>query len=71
MIVAELSAKSYVGTISGMNVTKDLMIDPTNSIKDVVHFMIPKPVVMQIASHVNKSGQVGDGLMKFTLKPTV
>lgn len=61
----------YVGTINGMDVTKDLMIDPTNSTKDVVHFMIPKPVVMQIAQHVNKIGQAGDGLMKFTLKPTV
>lgn len=46
---SELAAKSYVGTINGMNVTKYLMIDPTNSTKDVVHFMIPKPIVMQIA----------------------
>ncbi|MPZ07346.1 MAG: hypothetical protein GEU26_13180 [Nitrososphaeraceae archaeon] len=68
---SELTAKSYVGTINGMNVTKDLMIDPTNSTKDVVHFMIPKPVIMQIAEQVNKNGQTADGLMKFTFKPTV
>ena len=54
-----------------MNVTKNLMIDPTNSTKDVVHFMIPKPVVMEIAQQLNKVGQAGDGLMKFTLKPTI
>jgi hypothetical protein len=54
-----------------MNVTKNLMIDSTNSTKDVVHFMIPKPVVMQIAQQVTKNGQAGEGLMKFTLKPTV
>ena len=66
-----LTSKSYVGTINGMNVTKDLMIDPTNSTKDVVHFMIPKPVIMQIAEQVNKNGQAADGLMKFTFKPTV
>jgi hypothetical protein len=66
-----LSADSYVATINGMNVTKDLMIDPTNSTKDVVHFMIPKPVVMEIAKQVNKSGQAGDRIMKFTLRPTV
>ena len=47
------------------------MIDPTNSTKDVVHFMIPKPVVMQIAEQVNKSGQAKEGLMKFTFKPTL
>jgi hypothetical protein len=68
---SELSSESYVGTINGMNVTKDLMVDPTNSTKDVVHFMIPKPVVMEIAQQVTKSGQAGDGLMKFTLKPSV
>jgi hypothetical protein len=68
---SELSSESYVGTINGMNVTKDLMVDPTNSTKDVVHFMIPKPVVMEIAQQVTKGGQAGDGLMKFTLKPSV
>jgi hypothetical protein len=68
---SELSSGSYVGTINGMNVTKNLMLDPTNSTKDVVHFMIPKPVVMEIAQQVAKSGQAEDGLMKFTLKPTV
>jgi hypothetical protein len=68
---SERSAESYVGTINGINVTKNLMIDSTNSTKDVVHFMIPKPVVMQIAQQVTKNGQAGEGLMKFTLKPTV
>ncbi len=68
---SELVANSYIGTINGVDVTKDLVIDPTNSTKDVVHFMIPKPVVMQIAEQVNKSGQAKEGLMKFTFKPTV
>jgi hypothetical protein len=54
-----------------MNVTKNLMLDPTNRTKDVVHFMIPKPVVLEIAQQVTKSGQAEDGLMKFTLKPSV
>ncbi|MGA9317236.1 MAG: hypothetical protein WBV84_04190 [Nitrososphaeraceae archaeon] len=68
---SELVANSYIGTINGIDVTKELMIDPTNSTKDVVHFMIPKPVVMQIAEKVNKSGQAKEGLMKFTFKPTL
>ena len=68
---SELVANSYVGTINGIDVTRDLMTDPTNSTKDVVHFMISKPVVMQIAEQVNKSGQAADGLMKFTFKPVV
>ncbi|MGH9924596.1 MAG: hypothetical protein ACRD5B_04390 [Nitrososphaeraceae archaeon] len=68
---SELTAKSYVGTINGIDVTENLMIDPTNSTKDVVHFMISKPVIMQIAEQVNTNGQAADGLMKFTFKPTV
>jgi hypothetical protein len=53
------------------NQPQDLMIDPSNSTKDVVHFGIPKPDVMEIAKLVNKRDQEGDGLMKFTLKLTI
>jgi hypothetical protein len=49
MSLQEIEKISDVGTMDDMDVTKDLMIDPTNSTKDVVHFMIPKPVIMQIA----------------------
>jgi hypothetical protein len=45
---SELVANSYIGTINGIDVAKDLMIDPTNSTKDVVHFMISKPYFKQI-----------------------
>jgi hypothetical protein len=70
--LSELVARSYTGTINGINITKNLMIDPTNSTKDVVHFMIPKPVVMQIAQQVNKGENVAnDRLMEFTFKPTL
>ena len=47
------------------------MLDPTNRTKDVIHFMIPKPVVLEIAQQVTKSGQAEDGLMKFTLRPSI
>jgi hypothetical protein len=67
-----LVAGSYMGTINGVDVTKNLMLDPTNSTKDIVHFMIPKPVVMQIAQQVNKAEHAAnDGLMKFTFKPVL
>jgi hypothetical protein len=35
---SELVARSYTGTINGIDVTKNLMIDPTNSTNDGVHF---------------------------------
>ena len=69
---SSLASKSYIGTINGIDVTKNLMVDPTNRTKDVVHFMIPKPAVMQIAQQVDKNGQAAasNGLMKFTLAPS-
>lgn len=70
---SSLASKSYIGTINGIDVTKDLMVDPTNKTKDVVHFMIPKPVVIQIAQQVNKinGAQVSNELMEFSLRPAI
>jgi hypothetical protein len=37
-----------------------------------VHFMLPKPEIIQIAEQVNKNGQAvaSDGLMEFSLAPS-
>ena len=69
---SSLASKSYIGTINGIDVTKNLMVDPTNRTKDVIHFMIPKPAVIQIAQQVSNNGQVAasNGLMEFTLAPS-
>ena len=67
---SSLASKSYIGTINGINVTKNLMVDPSNRTKDVVHFMLPKPVVIQLAEQVNKNQSASNGLMEFTLQPT-
>jgi hypothetical protein len=45
-----------------------LMIDPTNSSKEVVHFMIPKDGLISIAENVNKKGNSTSGLINFGLK---
>lgn len=73
---SELVAKSYTGIINGIDVTKNLMLDDSNSTKNVVHFMLPKPVVLQIAEQVNNNingtqttTTSSDSLMKFTLEP--
>jgi hypothetical protein len=67
-----LASQSYTGTINGTDVTKNLMVDPSNSTKNVVHFMLPKPAIIQIAEKVNKDGQAAasDGLMEFSLTPS-
>ena len=72
---SEFAAKrSYVGTVNDMDVTKNIVLDDTDPQKDVIHFMIPKPTVIQIAEQVNnKTGQTSSSpsneLMKFTLQP--
>jgi hypothetical protein len=67
-----LASNSYVGTINNIDVTKNLMVDPSNSTKNVVHFMLPKPAIIQIAEEVNNNGQAAasDGLMEFSLTPS-
>jgi hypothetical protein len=60
---------SYVGKVNGIDISKDVMLDNTNPSKDVIHVMIPKNTVIQLADQVNKSGQASAGLMKFTLQP--
>src|ERR671915_174909 len=67
-----LASLSYTGTINGTDVTKNLMVDPSNSTKNVVHFMLPKPAIIQIAEEVNNNGQAAasDGFMEFSLTPS-
>jgi hypothetical protein len=67
-----LASQSYTGTINGIDVTKNLMVDPSNSTKNVVHFMLPKPAVIQIAQEINNNGRMeaSNGLMEFSLAPS-
>jgi hypothetical protein len=48
------------------------MVDPSNSTKNVVHFMLLKPAVIQIAEEVNNDGQAAasEGLIEFSLTPS-
>jgi hypothetical protein len=50
---SELDSKSYVGTVNDTDVTKNLMLDDSNITKNVIHFMLPKLAVMQIAEQIN------------------
>jgi hypothetical protein len=67
---SELASVSYIGKVNGIDVTKNLMLDDSNSTKNVIHFMLPKPVVMQIAEQVNNNGQDSNKLMQFSLEPS-
>src|ERR687889_658452 len=67
-----LASQSYTGDITGVDVTKSLMVDPSNSTKNVIHFMLPKPAVIQIAEEINNNGNAAasNGLMEFSLSPS-
>ena len=62
--------QSFSGEVNDIPLpAKMLMIDATNSSKDVVHFMIPKDGIISLAENVNRNGSDISGLMKFELKP--
>ena len=67
---SELASVAYVGKVNGIDVTKNLMLDDSNSTTNVIHFMLPKFIVMQIAEQVNKNGQASGELMQFSLEPS-
>ena len=61
--------KSYLATVNGVDVSKNIMIDDTKRDMDIIHFMLPKNQLIQVADEVNKNGQAPSGLMKFALQP--
>ncbi|MFL6346219.1 MAG: hypothetical protein ACJ71A_12355, partial [Nitrososphaeraceae archaeon] len=60
---------SYSGTVNSIDISKNIMLDNTNPEMDIIHVMIPKNNLIQLADQVNKNGQAYTGLMKFTLQP--
>jgi hypothetical protein len=72
-----LAANGYKGTVNNIDLTnKSLLVDRTNSSKDVVHIMLTKPTVMDIAQKIveNNSNiqnnQSKTTEMTFTLSPS-
>ncbi len=68
---SSFSAQNYSGKVNGIPAGKMLMIDPSNSTKDVIHFMIPKNELISIAEKINANGQASAGIMDFALKPEI
>ena len=73
-----LAANGYNGTINNIDLKpKPLLIDRTNSSKDVVHIMLTKPTVMDLAQKVGENNnsifqnnQTITNEMTFTLSPS-
>lgn len=75
-----LAANGYKGTINNIDLKPDsLLVDRTNSSKDVVHIMLTKPIVMDLAqkiadksnmSNIIENNQNITNEMTFTLSPS-
>jgi hypothetical protein len=69
-----LASNGYEGTVNNINLSPNLlMLDRTNSTKDVVHFMLTKPVILDLAQKVadnSKNNQNMTNEMTFTLSPS-
>ena len=75
-----LAANGYQGTINNIYLKPNsLLVDRTNSSKDVVHIMLTKPVVLDLAqkvtdnsnmSSINENNQNMTNEMTFTLSPS-
>lgn len=68
----ELSADGgYKGVANNKDVTNVLMVDGNNQTQDVVHFMMTKPIVLQIANdYLKNNNNNTKGMMTFALMPS-
>jgi hypothetical protein len=62
---------AYIGYTNGKDVTSALMVDGNNQTKDVVHFMLTKPLVQELTKeYLQNSTKVIEGLMTFSILPS-
>lgn len=65
------AAGSYLGYANEKEVTNALMVDGNNQTKDVIHFMLAKPMIQQIVQeYLKNSTNPIDGKMSFSLIPS-
>jgi len=68
------SSGGYAGFVNGKDVTYNLVVDGSNETKDVVHFMLTKPLILQIASQYNQTSNnpssSSSSIMNFSLVPS-
>jgi hypothetical protein len=75
-----LAGNAYTGTLNNIDLSpKSIMVDRTNSSKDIVHIMLTKPNILDIAqkivqnddgTSISKNNQNVKNQMAFTLSPS-
>jgi hypothetical protein len=49
------NASSYSGTVNGLNVTKDIVLDNTDPNVDIIHIMLTKDALLNLAERINNN----------------
>lgn len=66
-----LSAKSgFTGSVNGINISKNVVLDNSNRSTDVIHVMLPKNDLIDLADTLHKNGNASNGIMSFTVEPS-
>jgi small nuclear ribonucleoprotein (snRNP)-like protein len=61
--------KSYVGTVNGVDISKNIMLDDTPHQNQIIHVMLPKNTIIQLADRESKKDILGN-IMEFSIKPS-
>ena len=61
--------KSYVGTVNGIDISKNIMLDDTPHQNQIIHVMLPKNTIIHLADRVSKKDVLGN-IMEFSIKPS-
>ena len=63
------SNRSYTAAANGIDISKSVMLDNSNPKKDVIHIMLSKNQIIQVANELTKNRQMNADYIRFVLKP--
>jgi hypothetical protein len=61
------NTSSYSGTVNGLDVTKDIMLDNTDPKTDVIHIMLTKDALLNLAEQINNNTTTNKDQGQFSL----
>jgi hypothetical protein len=62
-------SNQVLGSINGIDVSNQLVLDNSDPNQDIIHFMISKDILISLAEQVSKNANSSIGKMKFSLMP--
>ena len=59
----------FTGSVNGIKISKNVVLDNSNPNTDVIHIMLTKNDLLTLADQINKKGEASSGIMSFTVEP--